>query len=203
MDPGSAGGRRGETSGAAESSGSRLGERVADLAALPHRPGARRSPAAKGSVPAEEFDVVVVGSGGAALSAAAGALGAGGSVLVCEKAPVHGGTTACSGGVAHIYANALMAAAGIEDPRPEALAYMARVAYPGSYDPEAPRLGLLADDYELLTTYYDRGAEVLQRLAALGAVKMEAPWKAWDGQPFPDYYDFEENRAIRGRGSRP
>jgi hypothetical protein len=155
---------------------------------------------ATASAPAEEFDVVVVGSGAAALSAAAGALGAGGSVLVCEKAAVHGGTTACSGGVAHVYANPFMASAGIADPRPEALAYMARVAYPGAYDPEAPRLGLLADDYELLTTYYDRGAEVLQRLATLGAVRMEAPWKAWDGQPFPDYYDFEENLAIRGRG---
>ncbi len=143
---------------------------------------------------------MVVGSGGAALSAAAGALGAGASVLVCEKAPVHGGTTACSGGVAHIYANSVMSAAGVEDPRAEALAYMARVGYPGAYDPEAPHLGLLADDHELQATYYDRGAEVMARLSALGAVRMEAPWKAWDGQPFPDYYDFEENLAPRGRG---
>jgi 3-oxosteroid 1-dehydrogenase len=113
---------------------------------------------------------------------------------------VHGGTTACSGGVAHIYANAVMAAAGTEDPRPEALAYMARVGFPGAYDPEAPYLGLLGDDFERLEAYYDRGAEVMGRLAAIGAVRMEAPWKAWDGRPFPDYYDFEENQAPRGRG---
>jgi len=189
-----------EASGAAVNHRARLGERVADLAALPHRPGMARSPVAAPGGSVEEFDVVVVGSGGAALSAAAGALGVGGTVLVCEKAPVHGGTTSCSGGVAHIYANGFMAANGIDDPRPEALAYMARVAYPGAYDPEAPTLGLLADDFELLTTYYDRGAEVMGRLAALGAVRMEAPWKAWDGRPFPDYYDFPENAAPRGRG---
>ena len=29
---------------------------------------------------------------------------------------------------------------------------------------------------------------------------MAAPWMAWDGQMFPDYFDFEENRARRGRG---
>jgi succinate dehydrogenase/fumarate reductase flavoprotein subunit len=171
---------------------------VAELAALPHRPGTVRSPAAAGAD--EAVDVVVVGSGGAALSAAAGALGAGATVAVFEKGPVHGGTTACSGGVAHIYANSVMRAAGVDDPRPEALAYMARVGYPGAYDPESPTLGLLADDYRLLGTYYDRGAEVMGRLAALGAVRMEAPWQAWDGRPFPDYYDFEENRAPRGRG---
>ncbi len=178
-----------------------LGWRVAELAALPHRPGTPRSPAAGPASPPEEVDVVVVGSGAAALSAAAGALGAGATVAVLEKAPVHGGTTACSGGVAHVYANPMMASAGIDDPRDEALAYMARVAHPGAYDPEAPGLGLLPDRYELLATYYRRGAEVLDRLDRLGAVRMVAPWMAWDGQMFPDYSaEFEENRAPRGRG---
>ena len=32
---------------------------------------------------------------------------------------------------------------------------------------------------------------------------MEAPWLAWDGQMFPDYYEFPENRAVRGRGIQP
>ncbi len=85
--------------------------------------------------------MVVVGSGAAALSAAAGALGSGASVVVCEKGPVPGGTTACSGGVAHIYANSVMQAAGIADPRDDALAYMARVSYPGAYDPRLPSSG--------------------------------------------------------------
>jgi hypothetical protein len=93
-----------------------------------------------------------------------------------------------------------MSAAGIDDPRPDALRYMARVGYPTSYDPESPRLGLDAADYGQLEAYYDRGAEVMSRLATIGAVRMEAPWLMWDGQAFPDYYEFEENKAVRGRG---
>jgi 3-oxosteroid 1-dehydrogenase len=180
-----------------------LGERVAALAGLAHRPGARLSPTAPPSAVPEECDVVVVGSGAAALSAATGALSRGASVVICEKAPVHGGTTACSGGVAHIYANSVMQAAGIEDPRPEALAYMARVGYPAGYDPDAPCLGIRPADHALLETYYDRGAEVMAGLAQIGAVRMEAPWLAWDGQMFPDYFEFPENRAVRGRGVQP
>ena len=177
-----------------------LGQRVADLAGLAHRPGVPPSPATPRTAAPEEHDVVVVGSGAAALSAAAGALGTGASVVVCEKGPVPGGTTACSGGVAHIYANAVMQSAGIADERHQALAYMARVGYPGAYDPEAPCCGLLPGDYALLETYYDRGAEVMARLGVLDAVHMESPWLAWDGQMFPDYYEFPENRALRGRG---
>ena len=146
---------------AGEEHGRSLGQRVADLAALPHRPNVAPSPMAAPSAKPEEFDVVVVGSGGAALAAAAGALSTGVSVLVCEKGPVHGGTTANSGGVAHIYANRQMKAAGIEDPRDDALAYMARVCYPGAFDPEAPRLGLGSSEFAMLATYYDRGAEVI------------------------------------------
>ena len=177
-----------------------LGERVAELARLPHRPGVEPSPTAPRSRAPEACDVVVVGSGAAALSAAAGALGAGASVVVCEKAPVHGGTTACSGGVAHIYGNTVMRAAGIADPRDQALAYMAQVSYPAAFDPEAPSLGIQPGDLALLETYYDRGAEVMGRLAELGAVRMEAPWLAWDGQMYPDYYEPPENVAVRGRG---
>ena len=180
-----------------------LGERVAALAGLAHRPGAPLSPTAPRSAVPEECDVLVVGSGAAALSAAAGALSRGAEVVICEKGPVHGGTTACSGGVAHIYANSVMQAAGIEDPRPEALAYMARVGYPAAYDPDAPCLGLQPADHALLETYYDRGAEVMAGLAGIGAVRMEAPWLAWDGQMFPDYFEFPENRAVRGRGIQP
>jgi 3-oxosteroid 1-dehydrogenase len=180
-----------------------LGQRVADLARLPHRPGVAQSSPAPRTIPPEVCDVVVVGSGAAALSAAAGALATGATVAIFEKGLVPGGTTACSGGVAHIYGNAVMRAAGVEDPRPDALAYMARVGYPGAYDPEVPGLGVPRDALALLEAYYDRGAEVMDCLARSGAVRMEAPWMAWDGQMFPDYYEFPENRAVRGRGIQP
>jgi succinate dehydrogenase/fumarate reductase flavoprotein subunit len=176
-----------------------LGERVAELAALPHRPGVAASPPAR-TAPPEEFDVIVVGSGASALAGAAGALEAGASVVVLEKGPVHGGTTACSGGVAHIYANRRMQSLGLDDRREDALAYMARVGFPSTYDPEAPRLGLSVHSYGLLDTYYRRGTEVMDRLGAIGAAPMEMPWLAWDGQDFPDYYEFPENKVPRGRG---
>jgi 3-oxosteroid 1-dehydrogenase len=177
-----------------------LGERAADLAGLHHRRGTPRSPSATDDRAPEECDVLVVGSGGAALTSAAAAVATGASVVICEKGAVAGGTTACSGGVAHIYANALMKESGIDDPRPDALAYMARVGYPSLYDSEAPFLGLDAADYFQLEAYYDRGSEVMSGLSSIGAVRMEAPWRMWDGQGFPDYYEFEENKAVRGRG---
>ncbi|CAM2783011.1 FAD-binding protein [Mycobacterium intermedium] len=52
-----------------------------------------------------EFDVVVLGSGGAGLTAALSAATAGASVKVFEKAPTVGGTTAVSGGIAWIPAH--------------------------------------------------------------------------------------------------
>ncbi|MHA6603624.1 FAD-dependent oxidoreductase [Aerococcus urinae] len=49
--------------------------------------------------PAETYDVIVVGAGGAGLAAACEASQAGLKVLICEKAGIAGGTTNYSGGV--------------------------------------------------------------------------------------------------------
>jgi 3-oxosteroid 1-dehydrogenase len=53
----------------------------------------------------EETDVVVLGTGGAGLTAALSAAAAGAQVRVYEKAPTVGGTTAVSGGIAWIPAH--------------------------------------------------------------------------------------------------
>ncbi len=85
---------------------------------------------------AETTDVVVVGSGGAALAGAAGALMGGAKVNIYEKGPVAGGTTAKSGGQYWIPNSPFMAAEGITDPKPDALKYMARLAFPTLYRAE-------------------------------------------------------------------
>ncbi len=75
-----------------------------------------------------ETDVLVIGSGGAGLTAAIAAHDAGAKVQIVEKAKVVGGTTAVSGGVIWVPNNHHMAEVGVEDSRAEALAYTKRLA---------------------------------------------------------------------------
>ena len=62
-----------------------------------------------------EWDVIVVGSGAAGLSAALAAAVDGAKVIVLEKAPVLGGTTAMSSAGTWVPANHHMLAAGLTD----------------------------------------------------------------------------------------
>ncbi|TXS96144.1 FAD-binding protein [Parahaliea maris] len=71
-----------------------------------------------------EFDVIVVGSGAGALTAACRAQDLGNEVLVVEKAAFYGGTSASSGGGLWIPNNHLMLAAGVEDNEQDALTYL-------------------------------------------------------------------------------
>lgn len=75
------------------------------MAAAPDRAGA-----------ADDYDVVVVGSGAAGLSAAATAATDGASVLVVEAAPRTGGSTALSGGVFYAADTSVQRERGIVDP---------------------------------------------------------------------------------------
>ena len=72
----------------------------------------------------ETADVVVVGSGGAGLTAALTAAAQGARVVLLEKTASLGGTTAMSGGTVWIPANHLATAAGLTDTRGEALEYL-------------------------------------------------------------------------------
>ncbi|MGH8807358.1 MAG: FAD-dependent oxidoreductase [Noviherbaspirillum sp.] len=72
----------------------------------------------------EEYDVVVVGSGGGAMLAACRAADQGLSVLVVEKCDVYGGTTAISGGGIWIPGNHLAQDAGARDSYEEAFTYI-------------------------------------------------------------------------------
>ncbi|MCX2952811.1 FAD-dependent oxidoreductase [Lentzea sp. NEAU-D7] len=75
----------------------------------------------------EKFDVVVVGSGGAGLLAAARAAAAGLSVVVLERSDVLGGTTAVSGGMLWVPNSSVMKQAGLPDSAEDALRYLERV----------------------------------------------------------------------------
>jgi len=78
-----------------------------------------------------EWDVVVVGSGAAGLAAALAAAVDGATVLVLEKSPVLGGTTAMSSAGTWVPANHHMLAAGIADSPEETLTYLRATAPTG------------------------------------------------------------------------
>jgi succinate dehydrogenase/fumarate reductase flavoprotein subunit len=118
----------------------------------------------------EQADVVVVGSGGAALCAATLAAHAGASVCVVEKADMIGGTTAVSGGVIWVPRNHHMLAAGMSDSREEALAYVQRLAMGGEHDPA------------LLEVAIDAAPQMLAWLEAHTPLRMQLVPR------FPDYY---------------
>src|ERR1700748_2694141 len=82
-------------------------------------------------MPETAFDVIVVGSGGAGLAAALAAAVDGAKVMVLEKSPVLGGTTAMSSAGTWVPANHHMLAAGLEDSAEETLAYLRATAPPG------------------------------------------------------------------------
>jgi 3-oxosteroid 1-dehydrogenase len=75
-----------------------------------------------------EYDVVVLGSGAAGLTAALAAARTGASVGLFEKADLLGGSTAISGGVCWVPLNHHEDEAGIADSREETLTYLASLS---------------------------------------------------------------------------
>lgn len=158
---------------------------------------------------AEEFqwdhtaDVIAVGSGGAALAGAAGAIDNGATVLVLEKGPVIGGTTAKSGGGAWVPNNHHQRASGISDDRDVYLKYCARVAFPELYRENSPVYGLPESTFRLLEANYDNAARIFEHLDAAGAFPSTLAM-SWDGKPSSDYHgQLPENGDIKGRHISP
>lgn len=145
---------------------------------------------------------MVVGAGGAGLSAAAAAAAEGADVIVVD-AGTPGGTTQRSGGALWIPNNSAMRAAGLDDPREPALALMARLGYPSLYDPDHPTLGLSQAHYDLLAAFYDNGADVVDTLTEAGALDLIIlPPLGFGTSPIsdPDYHaELPENAAPYGR----
>ncbi|MFM5886212.1 MAG: FAD-binding protein, partial [Novosphingobium sp.] len=119
-----------------------------------------------------EADVVVLGSGGAALTAAISAHDFGAQdVVILERSGMVGGTTAMSGGMLWIPGNHHQIAAGIDESDEDIVAYLDALA-PGQLDPDT------------LGAFMERGPEMLRYLEDKTPVRFHAY------ADFPDYQPY-------------
>ncbi len=156
-----------------------------------------------GAEPAQwdkEVDIIVVGTGMGASTAALTASENGDSVLMLEKAPLFGGTSAKTAGVIWIPNNFTLRDKGIEDSKEDCLRYMARFSAPAQYNPNEPHLGLSESTYALLEAFYDHSYRVCDRLREWQALD----WVEWRmfhlDRSATDYLDnVPENKVPTGR----
>lgn len=151
-----------------------------------------------------EADVVCVGSGAAGGTAAVIAAAEGATVLVLEKMPIQGGTTAKSGGVTWIFNHFILKEQGIADPKADALKYAVRYGFSREYDPSSSTLGLSDLRYKVIEAFYDHGSEAIDKLRELDAVQFKQFRMFAVDHPAPDYADhLPENKVPTGRALEP
>lgn len=129
----------------------------------------------------QRYDVVVVGSGGGALTGAALAAKAGLSVVVVEKTPLLGGTSAYSGGACWLPGSAVQQRAGISDSTEGARAYLDAI--------------LDHPDEALVDAFLTHAPELVTLLE-------DDPGFDFEWLPFPEYYD-APGRVPLGRSIQP
>jgi 3-oxosteroid 1-dehydrogenase len=140
------------------------------------------------------YDIVVVGGGGAGLPTALFARWLGSSVLVLEKAPELGGTARKAAFWYWVPNNQPMRDLGLADPKRDCLRYMARLARPQRYDPDAPHLGLTEWEYAICEAIYDGASPATELLAERDAL----PYRHCAA--VPDYWaELPEDKAPTGR----
>ena len=125
----------------------------------------------RGNSWSREADVVIIGSGAAAMAAAVAATQQGSKVVLLEKSAAAGGTSAKSAGAYWIPNNHLLRAKGLQDPKAEVLRYMARDSFPAQFRDDVLDLGIGAEQFALLETYYDHAAPIIQQLDHDGILK--------------------------------
>ena len=132
----------------------------------------------------ETFDFVVVGSGGGSMCCALTLRGGDKSVVILEKTPLIGGTTARSGGVMWIPNNRFMKRDGVPDSIEQAHAYLdAVVGTPN----DAPGTSV-----ERRRTYVAEGIEMVDFLVDQGIKLNRVSY-------WPDYYDELPGGSELGR----
>lgn len=122
----------------------------------------------------KEVDVVVVGSGTVAIAALAAKDAGAESVLILEKSPAFGGTSALSGGGFWIPLNYNMAAQGLEDNREDAVKYLKTVT-----------AGQSSDD--LIENYVDNANKMAEWLRD----KFQYEWILGANKNYADYYEVD------------
>lgn len=127
-----------------------------------------------------KYDVVVLGTGAAGLTAALAAASNGASVGLFEKADRVGGTTALSGGVVWLPNNRHAAEAGVHDSREQALTYLHSLSN-GSMRPE------------LVEAFVDNVAPTLDWLESQTPLRLELVPR------YPDYHP-EHPGGLPGGG---
>jgi 3-oxosteroid 1-dehydrogenase len=132
----------------------------------------------------EEYDFVVVGSGGGSMCAGLVMREAGKSVLILEKTDMIGGSTARSGGVMWIPNNLFMAKDGVEDSFEKATQYLDSVVGDHNDTPGATRARR--------ETYLQQAPAMLEFLIGKGVPFSRAPY-------WPDYYDDRPGGSKAGR----
>ncbi|MEJ8852315.1 FAD-dependent oxidoreductase [Variovorax rhizosphaerae] len=142
----------------------------------------------------ETFDMVVCGSGCGGLASALFSKWQGNSAVILEKAGSIGGTTAKAAFWYWVPNNEAMKKAGIADPKPDFLKYVARLSNPQNYDPAQPRLGLSQWEYDMCEAIYDSASPAAELLATKGAL----PYRHCPD--VPDYFaELAEDKAPKGR----
>ncbi|WP_198538502.1 FAD-dependent oxidoreductase, partial [Mycobacteroides abscessus] len=132
----------------------------------------------------QEYDVVVVGSGGAGMVAALTAAHNGLSTVLIEKAPHFGGSTARSGGGVWIPNNEVLKKARQTDTPEAAREYLYSII--GDVVPR-----------EKIDTYLDRGPEMLSFVLANSPLKLD-----WVPN-YSDYYPEAPGGRAAGRSVEP
>lgn len=127
-----------------------------------------------------EVEVAVLGSGGAAMTAAISAYDFGAqNVVILEKSGMVGGTTAMSGGMLWIPNNHHQIEAGIEDSDEDIVAYLDSLA-PEALDPDT------------LGAFMENGPELIRYLADRTPVRFHAY------ADFPDYQPYMPGAKANG-----